>query len=343
MKKSYFSYFVIGLLVFNLSIILKPTKVLASEIPAVGYLQYNGSILTTSSYLYEGAGNKKIDFDFIFKDSFYNNKYLYVSIVLCSNSTFSGGVLGTGIYNLQYNSSAYTCSFPNSTSRGVIVSINFRILNGSDGIFISNLTTYQSRLSSLALIDFSVRDDQFVSIENYATSELIEQNSNLINKVNTLIVQQDELKAKLDDFISANNQTNSKLDETNKNLKETNDFLKDDTEPDVDVSSLATVSGMLPAGPVDSLLNIPFKFLSVISSSISGTCVPVQTSWVFDSNLTLPCFSEQFYNDVPTVLMNFLSLIPSAFILITYFKYLYKKVDRAVSMNSTADDEWGVI
>ena len=133
------------------------------------------------------------------------------------------------------------------------------------------------------------------------------------------------------------------VDKTNEQLKDTNDFLKDNTDPNVDVSSLGTVSGLLPAGPVDSLLNIPFKFLSVLSSSVSSACVPVSTNWVFNTTLNIPCFSEQFYSEVPTALMTFLQVVPCAFILIKYFKHLYKKVDRAVTMNTTADDEWGVI
>lgn len=134
-------------------------------------------------------------------------------------------------------------------------------------------------------------------------------------------------------------------EETNQKIQETNDYLMDDTAPDSDISSLGNVQGLLPAGPVDSLLNIPFKFLSVITSSMGGSCTPVSGNFVFDSELTLPCFSELIWdnNSVPTDLLNWLSLIPSAFILIKYFKHLYKKVERAVSMETTSDDEWGVI
>ena len=160
--------------------------------------------------------------------------------------------------------------------------------------------------------------------------------SELQTRIDSMKNEQQKTNSKLDDL-------NSKQDKTNQELKDTKDFLTDDTEADVDVSSLATVTGILPAGPVDSLLNIPFKFLSVLSSSVSGTCSSVTMNWVFDSSLTLPCFSEQFYDDVPSAIMTFLSIVPCAFILITYFKHLYKKVDRAVSMNTTADDEWGVI
>lgn len=153
-----------------------------------------------------------------------------------------------------------------------------------------------------------------------------------------------------DSIINNGNETNDKLDEQieqNKEIinqqKETNDYITDDTEPNADISALGNVQGLLPEGPVDSLLNIPFMFLSVITSSMGGVCVPMEFNFVFDSSLTLPCFSEQFYGNVPDLLLNFLSLIPSAFILIKYFKYLYKKVDRAVSMDSNADDQWGAI
>ena len=125
--------------------------------------------------------------------------------------------------------------------------------------------------------------------------------------------------------------------------KKTNDFIMDDTEPNSDISSLGNVQGLLPPGPVDSLLNIPFKFLSVVVSSLGDLCVPLSGKFVFNSTLTLPCFTPLFYDKVPDSLMIFINLIPSAFILINYLKHLYKKVDRAISMETNSDDEWGVL
>lgn len=150
------------------------------------------------------------------------------------------------------------------------------------------------------------------------------------------------IENKINDMKTEQQETNDKLDTTNKELSDLNDFLTDDTEADVDISGLGTVTGLLPEGPVDSLLNIPFTFLSVITSSMGGVCVPVTGTWVFDSTLTIPCF-DSFYNQVPDYLMNFINLIPSGFILILYFKHLYKKVERAVSLQTTTDDTWGVI
>lgn len=151
-------------------------------------------------------------------------------------------------------------------------------------------------------------------------------------------------------IIDQNKETNEKLDKTNDNLndlkeqeKETYDYLTDESQPSSDISSLGNVQGLLPPGPVDSLLNIPFKFLSVVNSSFGGVCKPLEGPFVYDSTLTLPCFSEVFYDEVPPLLLNFLSLIPASWILISYFKHLYKKVNRAVSMETNADDEWGVL
>lgn len=140
----------------------------------------------------------------------------------------------------------------------------------------------------------------------------------------------------LEDISENQSQTNQKLDEMN-------DFLTDETAPDSDISSLGNVSGLLPAGPLDILLNIPFQFLSILTSSMSGTCVAMTGNFVFDTTITLPCFDDIIYDNLDTTLLNFISLIPSAFILIKYFKHLYKKVERAVSLETDSDDEWGAI
>lgn len=139
-----------------------------------------------------------------------------------------------------------------------------------------------------------------------------------------------------------NKETNDNLNKIDDNLNKTNDYLKDDTAPKSDISSLGNVQGLLPAGPVDSLLNIPFEFLSILTSSFSDTCVDMSFNFVFDQRFTIPCF-DSFYDDVPSALMLFINTIPSAFILITYFKHLYKKVDRAMSLETTDEDEWGVL
>lgn len=132
------------------------------------------------------------------------------------------------------------------------------------------------------------------------------------------------------------------MDSSNQHQTEIKDYLTDDSDPSADISSLGNVQGLLPPGPIDSLLNIPFEFLSILINSLSGTCVPLSGTFVFDKTFTIPCF-ESLYDEFPDSLMIFIDILPSAFLLIKYFKNLYKKVDRAVSLETSADDEWGCL
>lgn len=182
------------------------------------------------------------------------------------------------------------------------------------------------------------------SVYNKFNPDLTAIKNAIVNSATDLYTQNQDIYEKQKLYQDLN--TRQEIDATNKSTQATQDqtdYLKDNTAPDSDISSLGNVTGIFPPGPLDSLLNIPFTFLSVLTSSFSGTCVPMETDFVFDSKLTIPCFSEMFYGKVPTLLMTFLQLIPSAFILMKYFKHLYKKVDRAMSMESNSDDEWGVI
>lgn len=140
------------------------------------------------------------------------------------------------------------------------------------------------------------------------------------------------------------NEINKSIDVINNQVNDINNTLNDDTPPNSDISGLGNVQGLLKPGPVDSLLNIPTEFLSTVVSSFGGQCKPLSGTWVYDKPLTFPCFNEIIWDDFEDdILLKFFELIPCAFILITYFKHLYKKVERATSMSTNSDDEWGVI
>lgn len=159
------------------------------------------------------------------------------------------------------------------------------------------------------------------------------------------------------DIIDSNNRnTRNIIDNDNRNTdkiiqsnqqqtqvqQQTYDYLTDNTPPSVDTDDIGSVGGLLPPGPVDSLLNIPVKYLNKTISSLGGTCSPFTFNFVFDEDITLPCFGT-FYDEFPVSVKIFTEYIPAGFILILYFKHLYKKVDRATSLKTSSDDEWGVI
>lgn len=199
----------------------------------------------------------------------------------------------------------------------------------------TDTTSYRIRIQPGVAIwsNPSTKYDQGVRV--YLISANVEDN--LSDALLSQITNQNET------IINQNQQIIDNTKKGNEEQKKTNDFIMDDTAPNSDISSLGNVQGLLPPGPVDSLLNIPFKFLSVIVSSLGDLCVPLSGKFVFNSSLTLPCFTPLFYDKVPDSLMIFINLIPSAFILINYLKHLYKKVDRAISMETNSDDEWGVL
>lgn len=258
------------------------------------------------------AGNFRFSFDLV-PFNFLAEQKLYVSIVVCSDFNFEGGFGDSGISNISIINTDKFCTYPNSSySKGRIKIINFNLVTNVGNEFSGGLSVYSPAQFSITLISFNLSGSSFVGVNDLPTD------------------------IDLTD-------TNVKIDDTNKKIDDMNKFLKDDTEPKSDISSLGNVQGLLPSGPVDTLLNIPFTFLSVVNNSLSGSCVPLTGTFVFNSSLTIPCFGSMFYDNVPESLMVFINLIPSAFLLIGYFKHLYKKVDRAVSLETTDDDEWGVL
>lgn len=318
-----------AIIVFLFSIFNAKASVLSTS---VSNLTIAGQNLTTNQDIYIGPGNVNISFD-ILLDTVFSSDWAKVSMVVCSNGAMSGGIISSGyqnyIKNIKHVDSQYSCTMVNGAT-GKVRMLTFDLLFGDSGGFDGYFTVYSPSFN-LQLIDFVVDSSNYVNLFDYSSDTLISQNSTIINQNTQIINEQQE--------------TNDKLDTTNQELGEMNDYIQDDTPAstdDVDIDSLGTVSGLLPAGPVDSLLNIPFTFLSVLTSSIGGVCVPITGSFVFDSTLSIPCF-DSFYDEVPDYLMNFINLIPAGFILIMYFKHLYKKVERAVSLQTTTDDEWGVI
>lgn len=135
------------------------------------------------------------------------------------------------------------------------------------------------------------------------------------------------------------NQTKEIIKIFNLNTEEL-DYLKDDTDASVDVSGMSGITGLLPPGPLDSLLSIPITILNIFIDSTAGTCTPFSFNFVFNQQFELPCF-DMIWEEVPTALMLFLSDLPAVLLFIKWAKSVYKRVERAVSFESTVDDEWG--
>lgn len=133
----------------------------------------------------------------------------------------------------------------------------------------------------------------------------------------------------------------------NEIAEEQKNFVTDTSTPEAsDIANSSTIpsSGLLPDGPLDSILLLPVNILNSIIQSLGGTCSPIEATLPFvDEKLVFPCFNTSVYQGSFEAAGNIVGAIGSAFILYGYFKHLYKKVDRAVSMETTDEDEWGIL
>lgn len=133
----------------------------------------------------------------------------------------------------------------------------------------------------------------------------------------------------------------------NEIAEEQKNFVTDTSTPEagdiVNFNSLPSV-GLLPAGPLDSILLLPVNLLNSIIQSFGGTCSPIVALLPFvDEDVTFPCMTDTLYSGALAPVGVFIGGVASAFILYGYFKHLYKKVDRAVSLETTDEDEWGIL
>lgn len=188
-------------------------------------------------------------------------------------------------------------------------------------------TRYESIFLSNELInDFS---------NEYLLRILIEQNSSLRSSVNSLQ--------------SSTNETNNKLDETNEQLGQTNEQLGEmndnitSTEGPTNIGALDNSAGWLPAGPVDSILNLPLSLLNSLLTAVSSTCQPLDITFPFvDFSYQLPCISSIYAKiNGLNAIIDLIGYTVGVLILYYYFKHLYKWIDNKITMQN--DNDWGGI
>lgn len=163
----------------------------------------------------------------------------------------------------------------------------------------------------------------------------------IVNADNTIINQNEQIIDQNQTIIDNSNQTNEKIDKTNEELGDLNDNLTSEEGPDT--SGLGDVAGWLPAGPVDSLINLPLSLFNSISRDLSSSCKPINLPLPYvNKDLTLPCMST-FYDGIGIGdFMNWIGIIASGFMLFSYLMKLYKWVDDTLTFRENNHlDNWG--
>lgn len=155
--------------------------------------------------------------------------------------------------------------------------------------------------------------------------------------VNEVKKAQEQIKTELK---NTQQSIDKQTEQQNKNHKETMDYMKD--ESDIDTSKVDNLVGYLPAGPLDSIINLPLSMLNAISSNLGKTCVAPTFKVPFvNENFTLPCVSTLYEKMGATTLLNSLGGIAAAVMLYKYFVYLYNWVDHVLSLRGDKLKGWG--
>lgn len=117
---------------------------------------------------------------------------------------------------------------------------------------------------------------------------------------------------------------------------------EDENAPaNIDTSQMSELTGIFPAGPIDGLLAIPLNLITILSNNTSGSCTPLSFTFVWDMPITLPCIGSLFWSQLNSTLLLFLSDVPAVYLFVLWSKSIYKRFERAVSFESSTDDEWG--
>ena len=133
----------------------------------------------------------------------------------------------------------------------------------------------------------------------------------------------------------------NKLDEQNDKLNGIQGALTDSSAPNT--SGLENSAGWLPAGPIDSILNLPLTMLNSLTNSLSKTCSPLNLKLPYvNKQLQIPCLSSIFAKITGVNgLWTWVGTIASVLILYNYLLNLYAWVDRILTLRAEFDEAMG--
>ena len=240
--------------------------------------------------------------------------------------------LDTRAYNL-YNSyglrlEAYDDSVGSSRT--------IKTFNYSDNCKSENHTIGNSSFTYKCDFKYSFPTDKYLTLyvrsssamTNYLALSIGYSFNNYYDNIN------DAINNMTDKITQEQDKTNQKLDDINSSI--TNDS-------PVSMDKLGNTAGWLPAGPVDSILNLPLSLMNSLSTSLNKQCSPLQINVPYiDTQVQIPCLSTIF-NQIEG-LPNFWSwvgAIASCLILYKYLLNLYAWVDNVLMLRLEMHEDFG--
>lgn len=126
-----------------------------------------------------------------------------------------------------------------------------------------------------------------------------------------------------------------------------NDLNDSINSTDYDISGLDNVAGWLPAGPVDSILNLPLNLFNAYTTALGLTCTPLNIPLPYvNKNLPIPCLRSIFDEIGISTWWNGFGYLAAAIILYNYLLNLYTWVDKTLTLRENTmpgyyDDKFG--
>lgn len=148
--------------------------------------------------------------------------------------------------------------------------------------------------------------------------------------VNSLVGANETLKQDIIDNQDKNSQ--EQIENENKNHQETMNTITDDSPPENDSTNnfVSGSAGWLPAGPMDTILNLPLTLMNNLLDALNHKCNPISVPLPYvDTNFIMVCPGDlvKQINGVGSF-MNFIGIIASAYMLYAYLLHLYEWTDK---------------
>lgn len=266
--------------------------------------------------------------------------YKYAVLTICANVGLDVSVYNTA-YNYYFNDESYFSSTGKScTTNGFAgVSYNLYLSVGQWDVGSGNTSLY--RVSSYIKFKSTWGYNGYFTVQNFVFSNEdlsvnVQKEDEINSNLNTQINQNNTIIDQNQDIIDNQEQTNEKLDDLNDNLTSTEG---------ADLGALQNSAGWLPAGPIDSILNLPLSLLNNLTTNLNKSCQPVILSIPYvNKDLTLPCVNTLYDDMGISGWVTTIGVIASAFIMFSYLLKLYKWVDDTLSFRENNQiDNWGGI
>lgn len=267
--------------------------------------------LISHTYNYDNislTGN--FELGFVLTTKRYNDEPLIVHAITDNTYACSVSPIKSAYdYNYQYYVNCASVPFDNITTLKIVV-------NGSN--------EYYQRVGPFTWYDTQYLFNDSDNNKYVGISSILRKSTN----VAPTPIQPDEPATNEDIINSIDNLTDNIMDTTAPN-----------------VSSLSNSAGWLPAGPVDSIINLPITMLSSLNNVLStSSCSPISVPIPFiNFNYSLPCLSTIISNMGFSTWWEWVGTIASAFILYKYLINLYAWVDKTLTFRENNWNDWGGI